>query len=137
MANAFTHPDVAPTAETVADALGVALPAWEALQEALAGRGVTPAWRFYRDGGWLIKAVKGSRTVLWASIADEAVDGGIYFAERLRDDVTSAPGITPALADQIRAAQPLGRTFPVPFTLRTLDDVDALLPVVDARLALK
>jgi hypothetical protein len=27
------------------------------------------AWRYYRDGGWLVKATRGSKTVAWVNVA--------------------------------------------------------------------
>lgn len=139
MANAFTDPAIEPTPELIANALGSGVEGWTELQRLLREARVVIAQKWYRDGGWLIRARKGSKTILWAGIDDGGfVDGAVHFAERLREAVATSPGLPPDRAEAIRKAPVVGgRLFSVPFELRTPADLDALRPILAARLALK
>lgn len=139
MANAFTDRTAPePSPGQIADALGPAADAWESLLRAIADAGGAVAWKWYRDGGWLARAAKGTKTLLWADIDDEGfVDGSFYFAARLREAVASMPGIAPDSADSILASELWGSTVAIPFELRTPADVEALQPFFAAKLTLK
>jgi len=139
VANAFPHQEAPePTADEIKSALGPANKAWRSLLETLDADGIGVVWKWYRDGGWLARATKGSKTILWARI-DEAgfVDGSCYFAARLRDALADFPGLTPQQATDIRTAKLWGKQVPVPFELRTVADVKAIKPIVEAKLKLK
>jgi hypothetical protein len=138
VASAFTDQAVEPTAEAVAEALGPAQPAWGDLQRGLDAVGAALApWRYYRDGGWLLKAHKGSKTIAWIAIANGHIDMACHFAERLRDAAASAPGVPADVAETIRSAQPRAGLVSVAFELRSADDVDRAVPVLRAKVALK
>lgn len=139
MTNAFVDRDAPePTPAMISATLGASLPAWNELLQVLGEVGAKTAWKWYRDGGWLFRAIKGSKTILWASIdADGFIDGSFYFAERLREPLAEFPGLTTRQVRGIRESEPWGRTIPVPFELRTEADVKAIQVVIDAKLALK
>lgn len=138
MSNAFTDSAVEPTPELIADVLGPGADAWAELLRVLDDAGIAVAQKWYRDGGWLVRASKGSKTILWAAIDDEGfVDGAFHFAGRLREAVATTPGLSPHRAEAIREAPLAGNSFSVSFELRTPGDVDALRPILTAKLTLK
>ncbi|MGX4735653.1 DUF3788 family protein [Kitasatospora griseola] len=137
MANPFVDPEVEPTPDLVADALGPAVEGWDALMRELAEAGVEAPWRWFRDGGWLVKAADRARTVAWIAVDGNATTCNFLFAERLRDAVATLPGLTPDLARKIRDEPLRGKLFPVAFTVRTRADVDRLRPVLKARINLR
>lgn len=139
MVNAFTDEAAPePSADQVAQTLGPAADAWDALLCAVADAGGAVAWRWYRDGGWLARAAKGRKTLLWANVDDQGfVDGSFYFAARLREAVAGMPGISADAAKSIRTSTLWAGTVAVPFELRTPADVDALQPLLAAKLTLR
>ncbi|OKJ13778.1 DUF3788 family protein [Kitasatospora sp. CB01950] len=130
-------PEVEPTRELIADALGAADEGWDALMRELADAGVEAPWPWYRDGGWLVKAANRVRTVAWIAIDGNAVTCSFHFAERLREAVAGLPDIAPELARKIRDEPRSGALFRVPFTISTVVDVERLRPVLKARIALR
>ncbi|MFI9784959.1 hypothetical protein ACIHEI_15840 [Kitasatospora sp. NPDC051984] len=59
--NPFTDPDAEPTRDKIADVLGPAIEGWDALLRVLADGGVETPWRWFRDGGRLVKAADRTR----------------------------------------------------------------------------
>jgi len=139
MANAFSDRDMpAPTPDAIEGALGVANGAWLELLDYLEANGITVAWKWYRDGGWLARAAKGSKTIFWAQIDDAGfVSGSFYFTARLRQALAEYPGIPPKQTQEILNAKPWGKQVSVPFKVRTLANVKSLEPLVNAKLSLK
>jgi len=139
VANAFPDRDAPePSTEAIKKVLGAANGAWLELVEYLEAKGVSVTWKWYRDGGWLARAAKGSKTILWVSIDDAGfVDGSLYFAARLREAVADFAGTTAAQSQKIRTAELWGKTVPVPFELRSKSDMKSIHALIDAKLTLK
>ncbi|MFJ8443569.1 DUF3788 family protein [Kitasatospora griseola] len=137
MANPFADPEVEPNPDLVADALGAAVEGWDALMRELAEAGVEVPWRWFRDGGWLVKAATRARTIAWIAVDGKATTCNFLFAERLRDAVATLPDLTPDLVRQIRDAPLRGKLFGVAFAVSTPADVDRLRPILKARIALR
>jgi len=139
VANAFPDRDAPePSAAAIKKVLGAANGAWLELVEYLEAKGVSVTWKWYRDGGWLARAAKGSKTVLWVSIDDAGfVGGAVHFAARLREAVADLPGIPAAQAQKIRKTEPTGKLVSVPFELRSKSDVKSIQALIDAKLTLK
>lgn len=139
MPNAFPDREAPPpTAETIKGVLGSANEAWLELVDFLEANGISVSWKWYRDGGWLARAAKGSKTILWAQIDDAGfADGSFYFAARLREAVADYPGVSPKQAKEIREVELWGKQVSVPFELRRKSDVKPIQPFVEAKLSLK
>jgi len=139
MANAFPDRDAPePSAAAIMNVLGAANGAWLELVDYLEAKGASVTWKWYRDGGWLARAAKGSKTLLWASIDDAGfVDGAVHFAARLREAVADFPGVPAAQAQRIRTAELWGKMVSVPFELRSKSDVKSIQAIVDAKITLK
>ena len=67
---ALQNRDLPPTADLIEDALGDTCPIWERFLEALEDPDlrVTVSWRWYVDGGWLGKVMRGTRNFAWLSL---------------------------------------------------------------------
>jgi len=139
VSNAFPDRDAAqPTPEAIKSVLGYANGAWLELIDYLDANGISVSWKWYRDGGWLARAAKGSKTILWAQIDDAGyVSGSFYFAARLREALADYPGLTPKQAREIRDVELCGKQVSVPFELRRKADVESVKPIVGAKLSLK
>ena len=80
----FKDPGNQPTPGLIEEALDEAAPCWTMLTDHFADAGAPVEWRYYREGGWLAKAVGKGQTVGWLSVEDGYVRVTCYFAERHR-----------------------------------------------------
>ena len=136
MGPVFDDPRVEPTTTLVDDALGPASEAWHALQDVLAEAGATVGWHHYRDGGWLAKATKGSKTVAWLQVDSGLARMTCYFAERHRPALAAAD-LPPALRAQIVGQAMVGRMLPFSLQIRTAADVTSAATVLTLKQTLK
>lgn len=132
----LTDPEVAPDERQIRSALGAAIEAWQVLESALAGPpfGLALSWHYFRDGGWLRKALRGRKNVAWLAVWKDYATVTFYFAARHREDLVSLP-ITDGLRRQAAEAEMTGRMLPFVIEVRALPDVDAVLEVMRYKLA--
>lgn len=133
----FTDPAAAPDEAAIAAALGPAASAWHTVTALLSATGAEPAWRYYRDGGWLTKASRGSRTIAWLSIEPGLVRFAAYFAERHRAELTALPELDAALRGRLMTEPLLGRLLPVALELRSDEDARRAGAVAELRARLR
>jgi len=133
----FNDPAIEPTAERIDQALGAASTAWASYGAVLQAAGVSVEWRYYRDGGWLGKATKGSRTIAWLQINQGFARASYYFAERLRSDLAGDQVLPQRIRDLIKEAKPIGQSLAVSLELRSAADVDEAEAVLGCKLSLK
>ena len=132
----FKDPGVQPTPGLIEEALDDAAPCWTMLTDHFADVGAPVEWRYYREGGWLGKAVGKGRTVGWLSVEDGYVSLTCYFAERHRIPLLgdeSLAELHPAIAQT-----PLsGRLLPVTLEVRSASDVGTAYHVIAAKIRMK
>jgi len=86
------NPDIQPTDEVLADALGDSFSAWQSLVEKLSDFKIAVEWRYYKDGkAWLGKCVSGKKTVLWTSAWDGYFRTSLFFTEKTRAGIQDLP----------------------------------------------
>ena len=134
----LTNPDVAPDEMQIRAALGRAFDAWQALESALADSpfGLALSWHYFRDGGWLRKALRGRRNLAWLAVWKDYATVTFYFAARQRNGLAALP-IPDDLQTQAAEAEMTGRTLPLVIEIRSRADVDAVLEVMRYKLAAK
>jgi hypothetical protein len=127
---------VTPDAAGIGDALGDSFAAWQQLDAALAepALGLELSWRYYRDGGWLRKALRGKKTVAWLAVWEGYATITFYFAARHRPGLVALPLPAP-LRRQAAEAEMSGALLPLVVEIRTAADVDAALEVLRFKLA--
>ncbi|WP_169337916.1 DUF3788 family protein [Propionicicella superfundia] len=131
----FEEPDDQPTASLIEEALGDAAPCWTTLTNHLAAAGAPVEWRYYRDGGWLAKAVGRRRTVAWLSVEGGYVRVTCYFAERHREPLLDDENLA-GLRHAIARTPLSGRLLPVTLEVRSARDTGTAIAVIAARLRL-
>lgn len=131
----LTNPDVAPDEVQIRAALGDAFNAWQGLESALTEPpfGLALSWHYFRDGGWLRKALRGKRNLAWLAVWKEYATVTFYFASRQRKDLVALP-IPDALRTQAAEAEMSGRMLPLVIEIRSRADVDAALEVLRYKL---
>jgi len=130
----FGDPAIAPVPETIDEALGESAPAWRQLTDVLAGENVATAWRYYKDGGWVIKASRGSRTVAWMSVNQGYGRITFFFAQRLRPALVAADDLPAWVKDAARDAT---KMLSITIQIRTSADVADAQSVLRYKLTLK
>jgi hypothetical protein len=134
----LTDPEVAPDEMQIRAALGGATAAWQVLESALASPpfGLALSWRYYRDGGWLRKALRGRTNVAWLGVWKDCATVTFYFAARHREGLVALP-VDDGLRSQVAEAEMTGCMLPFVIEVRALPDVDAVLEVMRYKLAAK
>lgn len=131
----LTNPDVAPDEVHVRGALGEAFSSWQGLESALADPpfDLVLSWHYFRDGGWLRKALRGKKNLAWLAVWKDYSTVTFYFAARQRKDLVALP-IPDALRMQAAEAKMTGRMLPLVIEIRSRADVDAALEVLRYKL---
>ncbi len=92
------------------------------------------AWRYYRDGGWLAKVTRGSRTVAWVNVAPGCVRATCYFAERDRAGIADDRDLPAEVRERVAVVAPVGKSVPVSLEARTSEDVSTIGTVMRLKL---
>lgn len=136
-------PDVQPTNDAIAQALGEANDAYLVFSRMLADIGIQLQWRYYTDGkAWLAKGlhkrtgVHGGQkdvTIFWLSICDGFFKVTLYFPEKARADVMNLP-IDHEIKQMIADSEPMGsklKFFPLVLELRSDEMFEAVYTLAD------
>ena len=68
--------------EFFAMVLGDNLSLWESFNEELEKYDISIEWRFYKDGGWLGKAIHKKKTIFWGSLSENTFSAGFNFSNK-------------------------------------------------------
>lgn len=134
MTTAFRDPAIEPTTERIHAALGTAAEAWDLLVALVEESGMAIAWRYYRDGGWLAKVTRGSKTVAWVNVVPGCVRATAYFAERDRAGIADDFDLPAFVRDRVAVVAPIGKSVPVSLEARTSEDVGTIGTVLRLKL---
>ncbi len=122
------NPDIQPSSDVIAKALGEANSAYTKLINQLVNHDIQLEWRYYNDGkAWLAKGLykwigarggKKEKTVFWLSIWDSFFKVTIFVPEKARLDVLSLP-FDDELKQMIANSKQMGKLkyFPIVFDL--------------------
>ena len=142
------NPDIEPTSEIIAEALGEANGAYIKFIEGLQNHDIEVNWRYYADGkAWLgkglykwmtIRGTQKETTAFWLSIWDGFFEVTIYISEKSRADALSLP-LNDEIIKMIENGKQLGKLkfFPVIFDLRSDELLDAIYILADFRKKIK
>jgi hypothetical protein len=137
MGSAFKDVGAEPTRAAIRDVLGLRDGVWEESTALFAGVGAPVSWRYYRDGGWLAKAVAGKKTIAWLTVDEGIVRITFYFAERHRATFRDASALSGGLRERIEATPLIGKLLPVTLEVRSSADVALVSAVLAIKLAAK
>ena len=142
------NPDIEPTSDAIAKALGDSNKAYVKFINGLASHDIHLEWRYYNDGkAWLAKGLfkwtgvrggQNEKTVFWLSIWDGFFKVTIYVPEKARADVLSLP-LDNEVKRMIAASQQMGKLqyFPIVFDLRSDEMFKAVFLLADFRKSIK
>jgi hypothetical protein len=142
------NPDIQPTSDVIAKALGEANDAYMKFVQELESHDIQLEWRYYNDGkAWLAKGlykwtgVRGGQnetTVFWLSIWDSFFKVTIYVPEKARADVFSLP-IDDAVKRMMANSKKMGKLnyFPLVFNLYSNEVFESIFSLADFRKSIK
>lgn len=143
------NPDVQPTSDVLAEALGGAYSAYTKFVDGLECRDIHLEWRYYTDGkAWLAKGLHqwtGARggqneaTAFWLSIWEGLFKVTIYIPEKARADALSLP-LADAVKQMIADSKQMGRQlkfFPLVFEACSDAQFEAIYALADFRKRIK
>jgi len=108
-------PNVQPTEEILAAALGDRKKPYTEFTSRIAELGIDLEWRYYNDGkSWLGKGTFKKKTVFWLSIWEDYFQIGIFFTEKTlpsTESVTETIGKLIPVVIKVRSEAELGRLF--------------------------
>ena len=142
------EPELQPTPENIADALGSANGAYSEFISGLENHGISADWRYYNDGkAWLCKGIykwttsRGTpkeTTAFWLSIWDGFFVVTVYVPEKHRLAALTLPLGAEALK-MVEDGKQMGKLkfFPVTFRLASTALFDDVFTLIDFRKALK
>jgi len=114
--------------------LGASFEAYTAMLDMFAQKGLTPEWRYYRDGkAWLCKVQKKKRTILWMSAWKSYMQASIYFPEKYWEEV-SRSDIDPEHLTRFSHTRLVGRSRPFIFEVKTAGVVLQLEKAVELKI---
>ncbi|WP_086349519.1 DUF3788 family protein [Candidatus Enterococcus clewellii] len=79
--------NIEPTNENLRIFLGNSFSAYKLLVDKLPDFEAVLEWRFYKDGGWLMKVTRKKKTLFWGEAKDGYFTIGLHFNERSRQGV--------------------------------------------------
>lgn len=143
------NPNIQPTNDVIAEALGEANDAYVKFFNKLASHEIQLEWRYYTDGkAWLAKGlykwigVRGGQnevTVFWLSIWDSFFKVTIFVPEKARADAFNLPlddEVKQLIADSKQMGEKL-KYFPLVFELRSDEMFEAVYTLADFKKSIK
>ena len=138
-------PNILPTGEVIAKALGEANNVYLKFVSELARRDIQIEWRYYNDGkAWLAKGLyrwtgvrggENEKTIFWVSIWDGFFKVTIYIPEKSRADVFKLPlddKVKLMIGDSNQMGNRL-KFFPLAFDLSSDEMLEAVYTLADFR----
>ncbi len=141
-------PDVQPTNDAIAQALGEANIAYNKFVNELASHNIQLEWRYYNDGkAWLAKGlfkwtgVRGGQnelTVFWLSIWKDFFKVTIYVPKKACAEAFSLP-LEDIVRQMIADSKQMGelKFFPLVFELRSVAMFEAIFSLADFKIKMK
>lgn len=133
----LVDPNAYPDEAVLRGVLGAGYGAYGALMDAIAERGYTHEWRYYKDGkAWLCKVQRKARTLAWMSAWRGYAKATVYLPERYLAGL-AAIALSDAARRSIDEAGNVGKSRPCMVDLHVGADVGDLLALMDYKATLK
>lgn len=131
----LTDPGRVPDDEQIREHLGGSFVAWQSLERTLCAPEFDLAlwWHHFRDGGWLCKALRGTKNIAWLAVWEGYATVTCYFSARHRRDLAALP-LPDSLRTQVAEVAMSGTMLPVVVEIRSPADVEAAVEIVRYRL---
>jgi hypothetical protein len=130
-------PEVFPDNKILKGAMGESYPVFDELMTSIKSGGLSPEWRYYRDGkSWLCKVVSGKKTIFWLSVWDGSFKTAFYFLERYIPGLMELD-INENLKSGLFGQKSIGKLLPLVVEMRSSDQLKDILEVIRYKKSLK
>jgi hypothetical protein len=130
-------PNIKPTDDVLANALGGSYGNYKKFLEILAGSGIDNEWRYYNDSkSWLGKATRKGKTVFWLSVWDGFFKASFFFTEKTKGGLLEL-NIDSEIKSAFVNAKSVGKLLPLIFEIRTDDQLQDLFSVIEYKKSIK
>jgi len=126
-------PNIQPTKEVLANALGNSYLVFEELMEIItdAKYALVPIWNYYKDGNaWLCKVCYKKKTVFWLSAWDGFFKTGFYFTEKNSQGVMEL-NIEKSIKDDFISGKHIGKLIPLGINIDRKEQIKDLLNIIE------
>lgn len=131
------NPEVYPSDEVIAAALGDSYKAYTAFTQKLPDSGIAPEWRYYNDGkSWLCKGVYKKKTVFWLSVWDGFFKVSLFFTEKTRVGIAELP-VNEDIKTQIANEPARGKLIPLLLDVYSQPQLDNAITLMSYKQSLK
>lgn len=135
----LTDPNVQPTDELVFSIIGENSVYWEKLVEYLYEKhlNVTEEWRFYNDGkSWLYKALQKKNTIYWIGVIKDTFRVTFWFGDKA-EPMIEASSLTESIKNEFRTAKHYGKIRAISIEMRSPEDFENVVKLIDLKVKLK
>lgn len=135
----LTDPNVQPTDELVFSIIGENSVYWEKLVEYLYEKhlNVTEEWRFYNDGkSWLYKALQKKNTIYWIGVIKDTFRVTFWLGDKA-EPMIEASSLTESIKNEFRTAKHYGKIRAISIEMRSPEDFENVVKLIDLKVKLK
>lgn len=135
----LTDPNVQPTDELIFSIIGENSVYWEKLVDYLYDKhlNISEEWRFYNDGkSWLYKAVKKKQTIYWIGVIKDTFRVTFWFGEKATP-ILEASALPESIKEEFRNAKRYGQLRAISIEMRSPDDFENVVKLVELKLKIK
>lgn len=111
--------------------------AYLGLLDLFGSHGLSPEWRYYRDGkAWLCKVQAKKRTIVWLSAWAGYMQASVYFPEKYLDRLFGLD-ISEETRQKIRSTKNVGKSKPCIFEIRAGASLADFAKIMQLKIASK
>lgn len=135
----LTDPNIQPTEELIAQAIGENSIYWDQLIDYLYDNyfGITEEWRFYNDGkSWLYKAMRKKQTLYWIGIIKDTFRITFWFGDKA-EPVIEASTLPETIKESFKNARRYGQLRAISVEVRSDEDYANTIRLLEIKAKMK
>ncbi len=135
----LTDPNVQPTDELVFLIIGENSVYWEQLIDYLYENhfDITEEWRFYNDGkSWLYRTLRKKKTLYWIGVIKDTFRISFWFGDKA-EPIIEASSIPENIKEEFRNAKRYGKLRAISIEIRSTEDLQNVISLVELKIKIK
>jgi hypothetical protein len=132
-------PVIPPSKDVLENILGDSYAAFEELIKIITESpyALDPQWNYYKDGkAWLCKVCYKKKTVFWLSVWDQYFKTGFFFTDKTKSGIEDLD-IDKEIIEDFKTRKPNGKFLPLAITMKSKDQIQDVLRVIEYKKSLK
>jgi hypothetical protein len=135
----LTDPNVQPTDELIFSIIGENSVYWQQIIDYLYDNHseISEQWRFYNDGkSWLYRVLRKKNTIYWIGVQKDTFRLSFWLSEKAIPMI-EASTLPDAIKEEYRNAKPFNKSRCVTVVMRSSEDLDNVLKLIELKLKIK